>query len=233
MKNRKMMLMIVAVFVIIVAVAAGVCFWRTGSQIESQELVFDGNADEEGIHYGGSFDEFEYLTEDEAEVDETKPDNQTNKIQGDNAAFETTDEAVPANENPMASMTDSNDIEAELIRQGKIIKEDDEELNQFKFDNSVGDDKQNQEENQSEADANENDIPIFDSNGYEEHQVICDAESLEEAEAIASKISGVVLSCDHGVATIQIEESVDSLLQRLEEQGSELELYRNYKYSIK
>ncbi len=71
-------------------------------------------------------------------------------------------------------------------------------------------------------------IPVIQSSGYAEHEVLCDAETQEIAESIATQISGSLLSWQNGVAKIKIEESVDDLLLRLESEGSDLELYRRY-----
>lgn len=79
-----------------------------------------------------------------------------------------------------------------------------------------------------DSDEDRSDIRPIKSNGYKEHEVICDAQSQEAAKSIADEISGTLLSWNNGTATIQIEESVDELLDRLEREGSNLELYRHY-----
>ena len=69
---------------------------------------------------------------------------------------------------------------------------------------------------------------IIQPSGYYPNRVRCDAESMEAAESIAKQISGTVLSCEQGTAVIEITGSVDELLATLEQQGSELHLYRCY-----
>lgn len=78
------------------------------------------------------------------------------------------------------------------------------------------------------SDEERSDVRPIKSDGYKEHEVICDAQSQEAAKSIADEISGTLLSWNNGTATIQIEESVDELLDRLEREGSNLELYRHY-----
>lgn len=81
------------------------------------------------------------------------------------------------------------------------------------------------EEVEGEADLS---VGVYRSQGYSDNEVLCEAESEEEAESIAAQISGTLLSWEHGVAAIKIDESVDSLLEKLEQQGSSLQLYRKY-----
>lgn len=98
----------------------------------------------------------------------------------------------------------------------------------------VGEDSFISEENEPESpdkEDSEEDICVvtpIKTNGYKEHEVLCNAQSKEEAEHIANAISGTLLSLNQGTAIIQIEESVDDLLARLEQEGSELQLYRHY-----
>ena len=89
-------------------------------------------------------------------------------------------------------------------------------------------DENDSSETGEDADASEISVPVFGTKGYAENEVLCDVPSMEEAESIASQISGTLLSWDDGVATIQIDEPVDVFLEKLEQQGSSLRLYRHY-----
>ena len=91
---------------------------------------------------------------------------------------------------------------------------------------------ENEQEPLDEEDSEEDICVVtpIQTNGYKEHEVICDAQSEEEAEYIANAISGTLLLLDQGTAVIQIEESVDELLARLEQEGSTLRLYRHYNF---
>lgn len=225
MEKKNLMMIVVTGLLVVLAVVVGVRLWMHKSQtMESQELVSSMQADEAGINYGGNFDEFQYISEEtsseESDSEERQSADEKSERQENNSVVEKAESTFSGNENDVVSMPDEKELEERLIEQGEIIP--DEEFNQIRPENSSNPGETNDDD----------DIPIFKSDGYEEYQVVCEAESYEEAEAIAAQISGTVLSCEYGIAVIQIKESVDSLLQRLEDQGSNLELYRNYKYSI-
>lgn len=64
------------------------------------------------------------------------------------------------------------------------------------------------------------------------NQILCRAKSEKKAREIAEKIGGQLVSYMDGVGLIVIEESLDELMERLEEEGlDDLELYPNLNYS--
>lgn len=226
MDKKRVIVIVSAVILIIVILVVIMMFWKKGS-VEHSGGKIEGSADEMGIHYGGSFNEFQYQEETENSEEEST------EVDLDGVAAEI------------------KDIEAEFKKDlpGDILKEDEEELekgNRVSERSVVNSNNREEKESENIGVASdravvETDVPmeeaeddgeitphIIQSSGYAEHEVLCDAESLEAAESIAAQIGGVVLTCQDGVATIQIEEHVDTLLERLEQQGSSLELYRNY-----
>lgn len=225
MDKKRVIVIVSVVIVIIVVLVVIMMFWKKGST-EYSGGKLDGKADEMGIHYGGSFNEFQYQ-------EETENEEESAEIDLDEVAAEL------------------KSIEEEFKKNlpGEVLKEGDEELtngNRVSERAVVNSNSREEKESESVEAASDRavvgtDAPIeeaegdgeitphiIQSSGYAEHEVLCDAESQEAAESIAAQIGGVVLTCKNGVATIQIEEHVDTLLERLEQQGSSLELYRNY-----
>ncbi len=222
MRDKKQMIIIGAVVLIIVVLAVVFLFVRKGSgeKLETQQI--DGVANRMGIDYGGDFNEFEYQSEEEevsteetVDVDELK---ELDKKQQEE--FE---------KNKPAGLTtgdeDSNNSNA--------VKK---ELSQLESAQGQAETSETVEENTAEDDDGTEgadvSVQVFSSNGYAENEVLCDAASMEEAEAVAGQIDGTVIEYQNGVALIKIKENVDDLLARLEQQGSSLELYRNYNISM-
>lgn len=158
--------------------------------------------EERGIHFGGTFDEFQYFEE------------------------ETESETILSREE-ILSEVDKKREEFFENAPGDIIKEEDNEsnMNRIKKKDTV-------EKPDSETMENENKEPghasVIKFEEYSENIVLYKTESMEEAQAVAEQIEGTVLSCENGMATIQINEHVDILLERLESQGSELILFKKY-----
>lgn len=206
------------------------------------EGMITGKADEMGIHYGGDFNEFEfqYRTQEDTEESETE----TSELNEINQGEDIIDDAI--------DLEDNTEIEGSDIDESAGLEEISSEIERIKEDfnqNKQGDIlNHNAQENEvtlvkqaemkqfdsvesdeeAEADMNLLGIPVIQSSGYAEHEVLCDAETQEMAENIAAQISGSLLSWQNGVAKIKIEESVDDLLLRLENEGSDLDLYRRY-----
>lgn len=111
---------------------------------------------------------------------------------------------------------------------GKNALNDKDNVFYYDFVDDVEDDF---EEAGETAEVSEVEVITVTSTGYAENEVLCNAESREAAENVAAQISGTLLSWEHSVATIRIEGSVDELLERLEQQGSSLNLYKNYYYN--
>lgn len=227
MRNKRKMIIIGgAAFALIVAASVtGLLIYNNSVKAEE----FDdgiGVGTELGIHYGGEFDEFADISED----DESGDMPEENQVE--NAFIEKLERG---------DFEVSESGKADLM---KILDEHQKELDEADFGKKDEDSRENavlyndvdslQEGTNAETSGTEKmGDSMIETDGYAEHEVICDAGSREEAESIASQISGTLLSWDYGVATIQIEGSVDELLNQLEQQGSNLLLYRNYNYKMK
>lgn len=232
-------MVILGVIAAVVAIAVPVAVFslqKSPSPEVDSELKVEGKQDEAGIYYGGTFDEFQYITEEEMESSETERASELLDDQG-TVLDEDKEETMTYDETETDLDKIKEDFEREKSRiipketvKGKInISQTD------KSEPEVGDiieglanEENSEDDTVSEGEVYHMDVPVFHSNGYAEHEVICDAESQEEAEQIASRISGTLLSWQNNVAKIQIEGSVDELLEQLEQQGSDLMLYRNY-----
>ncbi len=213
MKRRKKMFISggVILAVIAISITSFIVFDKNNRQIEISEADTRGNP---SIFYGGSHDEF-------ADTGQEDDENTLNSGEKDNEINETEIKS------PKEIIEESKNM-----YEGDIYNTDDADPSGAYLQVAKTNETDNTGNDES-ADDEENVIQLKDSDGYEEHEVICDAASEEEAEDIALRISGNVISCNNGVAVIQITESVDALLERLEQQGSDLKLYRKYYFSTK
>lgn len=249
MKNMKILAVVGVAVVVLAAVAviSGVSKKKQEPDIlASESLAIESRADEMGIHYGGTFNEFEYQpdggSENAAESDTSELES-SGEVEQSETMTEDMTTKDKAGENGLG---DDEDIEVPLEQ----IKDDFEKekengrINAEKIDGlQLADNQPSTVQEDSSQDSNaeeslEDDgtelqlsgIPIYKSKGYAEHEVICDAETQEQAEQIAARISGTLLSWENNVATIQIEGSVDDLLDQMDKEGSDLYLYRKYYY---
>ncbi|MCH5248806.1 MAG: hypothetical protein J1E98_02680 [Lachnospiraceae bacterium] len=224
MRNKKKMIAIGgAALALIAAAAVTVSLVHRNSGDGATLDVVGDNGSKLGIGYGGHFDESANNTGMDQESDGEDYDEIGEKDDG-----ELSEDDIEAD---LARVKE----EAAKNREGIFYGEEGKsygEVDLYKpkasdsSDNTTG--ESYSEETDEEANLNELGITIYDTKGYAENEVICDAQSMEEAESIASQISGKLLSWNNGVAIIQIEESVDEFLERLEQQGSSLELHRHY-----
>lgn len=68
---------------------------------------------------------------------------------------------------------------------------------------------------------------------YVEHQVLCSAKNEKDAKKTADKIGGTLVSYLEGIGIISVEETVQELLERLENEGIDASnIYPNYIYSV-
>lgn len=215
MGNRKKMIIWGGAGLVLIAVAAlGFSLIHTNKGNVSNELDKVDMEGDLGIHYGGNFDEATGTYR-----DGYVPDTAEQRADAD------IDEAEKdvVNETPEEKLKKFDEA-----GEGDIYGEEDSKDRIVLYDNNSVEDS----EVPDAVDINEivKNVEDFDyeADGYDEHELICDAESLEKAESIASQISGTVLSWNEGVATIRIDGSVDELLERLEQEGSNLMLYRKY-----
>ena len=215
MKKKQIIIMGIIVLIVIILVAVLVIFIQKGKGPNIDITTQEDLSERMGIDYGGSFNEFDTDVEPGDDTEgptEEELQKQTKQIQ----------EEFEAN-------LEGDVIDAEGNVKGNVEGKKDSSFSSLK----PSKDATNEHEAELEYDEENNmGLPVFDNSGYAENEVLCDAATWEEAEEIAKQISGTVLSCENGVATIQIEGSVDALLENLEKQGSTLELYRNYYYSV-
>lgn len=222
MDKKKMIIIIGAVVGILMVVVAIICvsaFALRANKAEISPVEGANLAGEMGIGYGGDFNEFDTDMEesDEEEVyEEEVPTKEEMEEEGERIRKE-------FEESKSESITDEN---------GNIREDRGDEFGSLKKPENTLESSENVDGEPAMGEDGEIVLPVFDSEGYAEHEVLCDAATWEDAEKIATQISGTVLSCENGVAIIQIEGSVDELLEELERQGSELQLYRNYYYSV-
>lgn len=212
----------IVVLIVIFGVFMAIFFIRR-NQIEN--IKGEGKGSEAGIWYGGNFNEFQYIPEESEETGEESD----------------TDEAETESVNPDEAASEAEKIKEEFEKNkpGDVISED---MEQQEIGNSIVTDAmkaentetegENPQESMEPADTTDEGIPLLQSDGYAEHEVLCVVQTMEEAEQIAGQIGGTLLEWENGVAKIEIEGSVDDLLEQLEQQGSTLELFRNYYYSI-
>jgi hypothetical protein len=223
MKGNKKVIIIGGV-VIAAVVIAGVVWGVHRNNNSDIEFNAKTNKNEMGIHYGGSFNEFQYFDEDSTEDNDEKESSLISEI---------TDSINSDNE----ELSDDEQISEELSKIAKEFEENAPGINidDIESSNNVGNIASiNADINSDNYSGDNDDIDnlMLEPDGYAENEVLCDAETMEEATQIANQISGTVKSCENGVAVIQIEKNVDTLLDELESQGSSLRLYRNYKYTI-
>lgn len=67
---------------------------------------------------------------------------------------------------------------------------------------------------------------------YEEHRVVCDVETEAQARTVADQIGGKLISFQYGIGTIEIEETVDELMERLGKMKNAPEVYRCFNESL-
>ena len=193
---------IAAIVIILMVIVVMVVFSLRGRQVN---ITDDGIKlkEEHGIHFGGTFDEFQYFEEDETET--------------------------VLNREEILSEVEKKREEFLENAPGDIIREEDEETNM----NSIKKIQNTEEAPDVQITEDENGEFKLDSglklDGYSENEVLYETTSMEDAQTVAAQIGGTVISCEQGMALIQISEHVDVLLERLEKEGSELILYRKYK----
>ena len=230
--DKKRVVTIVLVVVFIIAIVGVVMIFRKKDLGKVDGGRINGNADEMGIHYGGSFDEFQYQEEEEkedlekesAEVDLDEVASETARIEKE---FEKNKPGEVTTDDEELSGTGDR-VSARAAVSGSGSKREEKESENIGKISDRSESGQNVPDESGEADDGGDIGHIIQSSGYAEHEVVCDAETQEMAETIAAQIGGTVLSYQNGIATIQIEENVDTLLERLEQEGSSLELHRNY-----
>ncbi len=235
---RKKIYMIVLGIVALAVVGAVILLPKNPEGDLKVEGMITGKADEMGIQYGGNFNEFEFQYSTQEDTEETEITEPDEIDQGEDTIIDTID--IENNIEPEGLDIDESAGLEELSAEVERIKE---EFNQNKQGDILSHNAQENEvtlvkqaevkqsdtmNSDEELDMNQLGIPVIQSSGYAEHEVLCDAETQEIAESIATQISGSLLSWQNGVAKIKIEESVDDLLLRLESEGSDLELYRRY-----
>lgn len=224
MINKKKMIIIGgAALVLIAAVSVTVSLIHNNSK-RAEELELTGVGDELGIHYGGSFDEFADASEEDVESDAS----------GENWEDDVLEESLESgnfeiSESGKEALKKTLDERRKELGEADLTGQNGNARDKIELHNSADSLPEGTDIEKNEGTEELGNL-MLETDGYAEHEVICDAESREEAESIASQISGLLLSWDYGVATIQIEDSVDELLDRLEQQGSNLVLYRNYNY---
>lgn len=191
--------------VLVVGVAAGRNLSTARSiakeDVKSSELTH-------GIHYGGNFNEFQNLTKQDSESDDFELEPEETK----ESLIKEMEEAEKNNPGDIYGEEGGKIRQRDDLFEGEapaLEENTEEEIDETGFTGSV-------------------DIPVYTSKGYAEHEVICDAQSQEEAESIASQISGTLLSWKNGVATIQITDSVDIFLEQYEQQGGETKFYKRF-----
>lgn len=212
MKDKKHMV-IAGVAVLAVVLVVGVAAGRNLStaksiakeDVKSSELTH-------GIHYGGNFNEFQNLTKQDSESDNVEPETEESLIKEKESLIKEMEEAKKNHPGDIYGEEGGKIRQKDDLLEGEapaLEENTEEEIDETEFTGSV-------------------DIPVYTSKGYAEHEVICDAQSQEEAESIASQISGMLLSWKNGVATIQITDSVDRFLEQYEQQGGETKFYKRF-----
>lgn len=188
---------------------------------EITEFNTDKNySDEMGIHYGGSFNEFITNPYDQ----ETEESQKENDFQTKEDAESFLKEEHAKIESIREAQKDVNEAQREAANLDGFMEQDGTVPSGTELP---------AEEAKTTNENGETEIVIsgdwkVQMDGYEKHQVVCDAIHMGEAEDIASQIGGKVLSCEGGTAIIEITKDVDELLAELEKQGSDLKLYRKY-----
>lgn len=205
MKDKKHMVIAgVAVLAVVLVAGVAVMHGKTGRSMDSDSDLLSSEL-KNGIDYGGTFDEFQSMhEEDELETSDS-------------------DEMVAEEIKKLKKSRTGDVFKGENLTKDTPVKVD-----------TVSYENNEEQENVEEvSDTVENELELTDmtahrSSGYAEHEVLCDAQSEGEAEEIANQISGTLLSWKYGTATIQITDSVDEFLERYEQQGGDIKLYRKY-----
>lgn len=123
--------------------------------------------------------------------------------------------------------TGSVDLQGNEQEQELLSKE---EMNKIKKEESGNRIKISQSGNQMGEEVSENQLS---ETAYEEHVVICSADTEEEAKRIAEQVDGTLVKYEYGIGTIEITETVAQLMERLDHMGGDKpEVYPNYIYSI-
>lgn len=218
--NKKRIVIIGAAVLFLIAVSAAALVIHRNS-VEQMEMDTQVQSDKDriGIDYGGGFDEFDYDPEDNSETDGDDWDESQSDYE--NAVNMTSDEL----KDELSRRREENGFGRKNVGAAEINVQSDEDNTDY--DDFIEDDF---EETDGAVDISELGIVTIESKGYSQNEVLYNAESQEDAESVAAQISGKLLSWENGVAAIQIDGSVDELLEDLERQGSSLYLYRNYYY---
>jgi len=212
--KKKTMIIGIAIFLILIITIIIVLIVKNQN---SYTVNPDFEADTQmGIHYGGDFNEFDTSVADEEERElqkqaEEKRETFKKEVEEGKREFLESKKDIVIDENGVeiegASKEQIGKIEVVVSDEAPEI-----ELN---------------EEGEYEVAS-----PSFATSGYSKNEVLCEADTMAEAEEVAAQIKGVLLSYENGLATIQIEGDVDELLADLESKGSELVLYRKYNYTL-
>ena len=226
MRDKRKMIIIGAVVLIIIVLVVVFVVVKKSSE-EKSGMQPAGEKNEMGIQYGGDFNEFQYIDEEESET--ASEETESVNIEELKAMDQKLEEEYIKNKTKAVASGEADGVDKISQKRGLAQPESTQEET---------DTQENVEENTEEAVKVNEDVVSGDvisgqkSSGYAEYEVLCDAETQADAEAVAAQIGGTVLECKDGVAVIKIAENVDDLLARLEQQGSSLELYRNYNISI-
>lgn len=226
MTNEKRIIIIGAAVLLLIAVSAvAVGVYKHFGKYAKAETEFVNDTSIVRIPGGEGFDEFDPDAEDDSEADD------------DWSAAQTESDSEYGIDKPADELIEELKRQREEQGFGTVIhgsaeknalnNKDNAFYNDFVDDDFIDDDF---EEAGETVDASEFEVITITSTGYAENEVLCNTESREEAENVAAQISGTLVSWEHNVATIRIEGSVDELLERLEQQGSSLNLYKNYYY---
>lgn len=225
--HKRMVIWIGAMVVLLIAASTAVIFAGKRDDFEGDILVNEaGNrfGYQTGIHYGGDFDEFGNYHNNPDSPEAADPE-----ISEDESADP---EKTPKE---LLSEMDTENIKRRIMsEENNIPLGSIEEYAPDTLDSDVSGSDRNRTDNSgieilhSGEIKDVSDITVSESKGYYNDEVVCDAASQEEAERIASQISGTLLSWDNGMAVIQIKSPVDEFLEQLEQEGSDLQLYRHY-----
>ncbi len=232
MRGRRVIMIGTAILLFAVVSVAAVVIHRKSAGNLELETEFQDDSARMGIDYGGTFDEFNYNPDEKDDIE----------MEGDDLEDTQSDEGDYAEMEPnelLAELRKQRELEGGGIKRNRsaqtnIPDSNSSEAARAKSDDSTNDDfvdNYDDFEDDGEAvDISELGIVTYESKGYAQDEVRCNVDSREEAENVAAQISGTLLSWDNGVATIKIEGSVDEFLEKFEQQGSSLHLYRNYYY---
>lgn len=225
MKNKKVIVIAGAAAVLLIAVCIGVVAMNRNSG-DYTELDAEGRDDYVQAEVGidSDFDESENESYDDEYTYDADLDETQTEPDGEYYVNHTSDELL-------AKLRSQMDRDIPQMGKDSFDISDNSEDEAF-YDDFEDDDFEDDdfEEDGEIADASEIGVVVYESKGYAQDEVLCNADSQEEAESVAAQISGTLLSWEHGVAAIRIGTPVDDLLESLEQQGSSLNLYRRYYY---